>query len=419
MANQTVFSTVRIEWTRWTKVGGFIAGTPGSTSWIWTLHAECHNFRAHDSRLHMLCARVFASHFGHLSLVFAWLAGMYLAGARFSNYLSWLDEPDHVLPGAQPVPRTVPFIPSIAQDAPNADVGGGMLSIQITSGLFQVWRAHGYTSTAQLFATAMVSCLLAVLCLLAGWFHFHQAVPTLEWFSNTESALNHHLAGLLGLGSLAWAGHLIHVSRPISALLSIGVDPQLMPPVWEIVRSSEWLQLTAPGFTLTNFFTLNWAALSNGLTILGGLDCTNGGLWLSDVAHHHVAIGVIFILAGHLYKTDFGLGLTVSELLASHNVELVNSWNLQLALQLAIQGSLSIWFGHLIVAFPAYPHLATDYPTSLSLFTHHQWIGGIFIVGAAAHASLTLLYDCDLRRLPQLPKILGHTRTLIVHLNWL
>jgi hypothetical protein len=26
-------------------------------------------------------------------------------------------------------------------------------------------------------------------------------------FQNVESMLNHHLAGLLGLGSLAWAGH--------------------------------------------------------------------------------------------------------------------------------------------------------------------------------------------------------------------
>jgi hypothetical protein len=29
----------------------------------------------------------------------------------------------------------------------------------------------------------------------------------LEWFQNVESMLNHHLAGLLGLGSLGWAGH--------------------------------------------------------------------------------------------------------------------------------------------------------------------------------------------------------------------
>ena len=31
--------------------------------------------------------------------------------------------------------------------------------------------------------------------------------------------LNHHLAGLLGLGSLSWAGHLIHVSLPATKLM--------------------------------------------------------------------------------------------------------------------------------------------------------------------------------------------------------
>jgi len=31
--------------------------------------------------------------------------------------------------------------------------------------------------------------------------------------------------------------------------------------------------------------------------------------------------------------------------------------------------------------------MLTDYATMLSLFTHHQWIGGFFIVGAAGHPS--------------------------------
>ena len=34
------------------------------------------------------------------------------------------------------------------------------------------------------------------------------AAPKLAWFQDVESMLNHHLAGLLGLGSLSWAGHL-------------------------------------------------------------------------------------------------------------------------------------------------------------------------------------------------------------------
>jgi hypothetical protein len=60
----------------------------------------------------------------------------------------------------------------------------------------------------------------------AGWFHYHKSAPKLEWFQNVESMLNHHLAGLLGLGSLAWAGHQIHVSLPINKLLDAGVDPK-------------------------------------------------------------------------------------------------------------------------------------------------------------------------------------------------
>ena len=25
---------------------------------------------------------------------------------------------------------------------------------------------------------------------------------------------------------------------------------------------------------------------------------------MSDIAHHHLAVGVVFILAGHMYQTD-------------------------------------------------------------------------------------------------------------------
>ena len=37
--------------------------------------------------------------------------------------------------------------------------------------------------------------------LFAGWFHYHKAAPKLAWFQDVESMLNHHLAGLLGLGT--------------------------------------------------------------------------------------------------------------------------------------------------------------------------------------------------------------------------
>jgi hypothetical protein len=58
------------------------------------------------------------------------------------------------------------------------------------------------------------------------WLVPTKSAPKLEWFQNV--VLNHHLAGLLGLGSLAWAGQ-IHVSLPINKLLDAGVDLKEIP----------------------------------------------------------------------------------------------------------------------------------------------------------------------------------------------
>jgi photosystem I P700 chlorophyll a apoprotein A1 len=49
--------------------------------------------------------------------------------------------------------------------------------------------------------------VFAALMLFAGWFHYHKVAQKWAWLQDVESMLNHHLAGLLGLGSLSWAGH--------------------------------------------------------------------------------------------------------------------------------------------------------------------------------------------------------------------
>jgi len=88
------------------------------------------------------------------------MSGMFFSGARFSNY-----------------------------EALNEDVGGGVTAIRITS-----------LTETELFATAIGALLGSLLMVWAGWFHFHQSVPTGSWFNNVDSLLNHHLTGLLGCG---------------------------------------------------------------------------------------------------------------------------------------------------------------------------------------------------------------------------
>jgi len=68
-------------------------------------------------------------------------------------------------------------------------------------------------------AIAIGAVVMAALMLHAGIFHYHKAAPKMEWFQDIESMLNHHIAGLVGLGSLAWAGLCIHIGAPTAALL--------------------------------------------------------------------------------------------------------------------------------------------------------------------------------------------------------
>jgi len=372
--------------------------------------------------------KIFSAHFGHLGIIFIWLSGMYYHGAKFSNYTGWLADPVNIKPSAQVVWNVV------GQDILNGDVGGGFQGIQITSGLFHLWRASGITTEYQLLCTAIGGLVMAGLMFFAGWFHYHKAAPKLEWFKNAESMMNHHLAGLLGLGSLSWAGHQIHVSIPINYYLDKGVPADQIPLPHEFILNPSLMSDIFPSFAqgVTPFFTLNWGAYADFLTFKGGLNPQTGSLWLTDQAHHHLAIATLFIIAGHMYRTNFGIGHSMKEILEAHKGPLTgeghkglyeiltSSWHAQLAVNLALMGSLSIIVAQHMYAMPAYPYIATDYATQVSLFTHHMWIGGFLICGAAAHAGIFMVRDYDPAKNVNnlLDRMLRHRDAIISHLNW-
>ncbi|KJH71624.1 photosystem I core protein PsaA [Aliterella atlantica] len=416
---------------KWAEPGHFdrtLSRGPKTTTWIWNLHALAHDFDTHTSDLEDISRKVFAAHFGHLAVVFLWISGMEFHGARFSNYEAWLSDPLNIKPSAQVV------WPIVGQDILNADVGGGFHGIQITSGLFHVWRAAGFTSTFQLYVTAIGGLVAAALMLFAGWFHYHKRAPKLEWFQNVESMLNHHLAGLLGLGCLSWAGHQIHVALPTNKLLDAGVAPGDIPLPHEFILNSRLMAELYPSFAkgLTPFWTLNWGQYADFLTFKGGLNPQTGGLWLTDTAHHHLALAVLFIVAGHMYRTNWGIGHSLREILENHKgpftgdghrglyENMTTSWHAQLGTNLAMLGSLTIIVAHHMYAMPPYPYMATDYATQLSLFTHHMWIGAFFIVGGAAHATIFMVRDYDpvVNRNNVLDRVLRHRDAIISHLNW-
>jgi photosystem I P700 chlorophyll a apoprotein A1 len=416
---------------KWAKPGHFsrrLRKGPTTTTWIWNLHADAHDFDIQTSDLQEISRKVFSAHFGQLGIILIWLSGIYFHGARFSNYEAWLTDPTHVKPSAQVV------WPIVGQEILNGDVGGGFQGVQITSGLFHLWRASGIISELELYSTAIGGLLLARAIFFAGWFHYHKAAPRLEWFQNVESIINHHLAGLLGLGSLAWAGHQIHIALPVNYLLDIGVDPKEIPLPHEWLLNRDLIAQIYPSFAkgLAPFWTLQWSEYNDFLTFKGGLNPVTGSLWLTDEAHHHLAIAVLFIVAGHMYRTNFGIGHSIREILEAHQGPLTgeghkglyeiltNSWHAQLSLNLAMLGSLSIIVAHHMYAMPPYPYLAIDYGTQLSLFTHHMWIGGFCVVGAGALGAIFMVRDYDPRDNYNnlVDRVIRHRDAMISHLNW-
>ena len=61
-----------------TKPGHFsrtLSKGPNTTTWIWNLHADAHDFDSHTSDLEEISRKVFSAHFGQLGLILIWLSG--------------------------------------------------------------------------------------------------------------------------------------------------------------------------------------------------------------------------------------------------------------------------------------------------------------------------------------------------------
>lgn len=281
--------------------------------------------------------------------------------------------------------------------------------------------------------------LLASAALFAGWLHLQPKYsPSVSWFKNAESRLNHHLSGLFGVSSLAWSGHLIHVAIPESR--------------GQHIRWDNFMRFAPHPQGLGAFFTGNWSVYSQNpdlpehifgtsegsgsaiLTFLGGFHPETKSLWLTDIAHHHLAIGVIFIVAGHMYRTNFGIGHNIENILNAHQAPsgklglghknlyetINNSLHFQLGLALASLGVITSLVAQHMYALPPYAFLIQDHTTMAALYTHHQYIAGFIMTGAFAHGAIFFVrdYDHEKNKGNVLERTLNHKEAIISHLSW-
>ena len=60
------------------------------TSWVWATLGDGFDVILSGNNLN---DRIWFSHFVQLSIITLWLSGMFIEGARFSNYSLWITDP--------------------------------------------------------------------------------------------------------------------------------------------------------------------------------------------------------------------------------------------------------------------------------------------------------------------------------------
>jgi len=152
------------------------------------------------------------------------------------------------------------------------------------------------------------------------------------------------------------------------------------------------------------------------------------------MAHHHLAIAVVFIVAGHMYRTNWGIGHNMKEILDAHRPPggrlgaghvglfetITNSLHMQLGLALACLGVATSLTAQHMYALTPYAYLSKSFTTEAALYTHHQYIAGFLMVGAFAHGAIFFVrdYDPELNKGNVLARMLEHKEAIISHLSW-
>jgi photosystem I P700 chlorophyll a apoprotein A2 len=226
--------------------------------------------------------------------------------------------------------------------------------------------------------------------------------------------LNVHI-GWFGLLSVLWAGHLMLVSIPVSRGLEIG-NVDLFNTLFN--GSS----IDSPG----HIFGSSIGAGTSVLTFIGGLKQDTASLYLSDVAHHHLAIGVLFIFGAHLYASvsKAGLGSRIRDIISGNgNLQMIRHLGKSLDLSLAFAlGGVSVItsiVATVISTVSPYPFLSFDYVTTAALYVHHQWIASFCVVGAGAHFGIFFVRHGAVIGLDDpFGRLLSHRAALISHLSY-
>ncbi len=396
-----------------------------------------------------LNVQIFFCHWGHLAIIFVWVSRNIFHIGWNPNYELWILNPKATISIAHGI-----------WDPAYLAYGKGDYTIVLSSGIYNWLYTVGFNSVARLYNSLVICDTLAVISIPLGkvhliyneellhWLTLNKFVPTLKqidaldiklhpltwpvfdltkWVTQMPNLrLNLHTGIITGFFSIAWCGHLVDYAIPISR----GIIVHWLK-LNTIPLNSKWLMLLYYPFYTNSFsndknnhiFRSTVAAGQAILTFSSGLKSNTISLHLTDIAHHHLAVGILFVWAGHLSSS----GLQQMQAHKIRNLFVNGSprsmirplaLSLQLQLSLALAGCCLITsvLASQMYSLTPYLYLSYDYITTVALYLHHSWIASFLMMGTFAHAALFLIRDYDSAAIG---RILSHKGAIISHLSWI
>ena len=420
-----------------------------------------------------LNVQIFFSHWGHLAIIFVWVSTDLFHIAWNANYPLFLKNPNARYTIAHSISdANFGFPISYAYSSPITRIALPLSPMPVDntpsySGIYNWLYTLGFNSVFHLYNFVMICELLAVISIALGkvhliyneelcnWLTFNKAFPELcscskelcshysklkcklhnnnldincnripqplplssssfvkktsAYFSNGRLRLNFHTGIIIGFLSIAWCGHLVVVDgNSVATSLYITCDKN------------------------NHIFRSTYGAGQAILTFLGGLKSNTISLYLTDIAHHHLGLGILLVWGSHLYLSFYkGFGHRIGDVFVNGNsgpmiarssvAYLTKSLQLQLSLGLAGLSYITSVLAQEMYSLTPYLYLTYDYIRTVALYLHHCWIASFLMIGTFAHNTIFLIRDCAILRLGGyncvIRRISEHKGAIISHLT--
>ena len=227
--------------------------------------------------------QIFTAHWGHLTIILIWVSGNLYHIASNANYSLWVKNPIPSIPIAHNI-----WDPHFTNSTSTPYSHTIITTILIAySGIYNQLYTSGFNTINQIYKTTFTSSCLAVISILLAKIHI-----------NTHSELLHKLATHASqIPSFFQLLYFLDVGIS-SVNIRFNFHTGILVGLFSIAHTGHLLDITIPASRAPLIHT----SLSY-LTFFGGLKSNTTSLYLTDIAHHHLAIGITFIHTGHLYSS--------------------------------------------------------------------------------------------------------------------